>query len=60
MFEQFYGKQLKEITQADLSPAEEIDWDEEDATVERRKTKRWDRERIKKRTGFMPGRKRIQ
>jgi len=26
MFEQFYGKPLAEITQADLGNAEEIDW----------------------------------
>ena len=29
MFEQFYGKPYAEITQADLGPADEIDWGED-------------------------------
>ncbi len=29
LFEQFYGKPFEEITQADLGPAEEIDWGED-------------------------------
>ena len=29
MFEQFYGKPFEEITQADLCPAEEIEWGED-------------------------------
>lgn len=29
MFEQFYGKPLAEITQADLEIAEEMDWGED-------------------------------
>ena len=29
MFEQFYGKPFKEITQSDIDSAEEIDWGED-------------------------------